>query len=295
MYIQSLIIFAGINIIAVGGLALLTGYTGIFSCGHAGFMAIGAYASVCLYKYLGIPFVLAILLGGAASLLVGLIIGYPALRNKMEGDAFAILMIGFTAVVRVIFSNIKPYINGALGISNIPKYSSVWVVLAFTIVMVWILHNYVTSEYGKNCIAIAQQELAAEMVGVEVLKLKLTSLAISAFYGGVAGGLYAFFSTFLSPSTFADAKSDDLLAAVVLGGIFSLSGPLAAAAILIIIPEVMRFLAIWRLVFYGLAFVVIMQFKPEGLMGYQEFSFKWVRKLIAKARRHNHGTNNPTS
>ena len=122
------------------------------------------------------------------------------------------------------------------------------------------------------------------MVGINVLKTKVTSLAISAFYGGVAGGLYAFFATFLSPSTFAEAKSDDLLAAVVLGGICSMSGPLAAAAVLIVIPEVLRFLALWRLVFYGLAFVLIMQFKPEGLMGYREFDFSWVGKLYKKIR-----------
>lgn len=282
MYLQSLIIFVCINMIAVGGLALLTGYTGIFSCGHAGFMAIGAYTSVIVFKYFGIPYVLAILLGGLASLLIGLFIGYPALCNKMEGDAFAICMIGFTAVVRVVISNTKPYFNGALGISGIPKYSTVWPVMIFTVVLIFLLHNYIRSDYGKNCIAISQQEAAAEMVGINVLKTKVTSLAISAFYGGVGGGLYAFFATFLSPSTFAEAKSDDLLAACVLGGICSMSGPLAAAAVLIVVPEVLRFLAQWRLVFYGLAFVLIMQFKPEGLMGYREFSFKWVRNLFHK-------------
>lgn len=284
MYLESLVIFVCINMIAVGGLALLTGYTGIFSCGHAGFMSIGAYASVVLFRHLGVPYVFAILLGGVAAMLIGLLIGYPALRNKMEGDAFAICMIGFTAVVRVVLSNTKTLINGALGISGIPKLSSMWAVLGFTVVLIYLLHNYIRSDYGKNCIAIAQQEPAAEMVGINVLKTKVTSLAISAFYGGVAGGLYAFFATFLSPSTFAEAKSDDLLAAVVLGGICSMSGPLAAAAVLIVIPEVLRFLALWRLVFYGLAFVLIMQFKPEGLMGYREFDFSWVGKLYKKIR-----------
>ena len=295
MYIQSLIIFACINMIAVSGLALLTGYTGIFSIGHAGFLAIGAYASVIAYMDFGVPYFLAILLGGLASVVVSVIIGYPALRNKMAGDAFAIVMLGFCTVVRVIISNTQPFFNGALGISGIPKLSTVWVIIAFTVVMIACMRNYIHSDFGKNCLAVQQQELAAEMVGISLLKTKLISLMISAFYGGVAGGLYAFFATFLSPSTFADAKSDDLVAAVVLGGMCSLSGPLAAAAILIILPEVLRFLAIWRLVFYGIAFVIIMQFKPEGLFGYQEFSFRWIKVLYHKMRRKSNGSSVGTS
>jgi branched-chain amino acid transport system permease protein len=146
------------------------------------------------------------------------------------------------------------------------------------------MRNFLRSHYGKNCIAIQQQETAAEMVGINVLKTKLIALMISAFYAGVAGGLFSFFATYLAPTNFSEAKSDDLLAAVVLGGINTLSGPLLAAAILVVLPEALRFLAIWRLVFYGAAFVAIMQFKPEGLMGYREISFKWVGSLYKRVR-----------
>ena len=148
--------------------------------------------------------------------------------------------------------------------------------------MVWLMRNFLKSHYGKNCIAINQQELAAEMVGVDTVKAKLIALMISAFYGGISGGLFSFFATYIAPTTFAEAKSDDLLAAVVLGGMCSLSGPILATVFLVILPEVLRFLVLWRLVFYGAAFVIIMQFKPEGLMGYREISFKWLEDLFKR-------------
>lgn len=288
MYLQSLAIFACVNMIAVAGLVLLTGYTGIFSIGHAGFMAVGAYAAVISFKYLGIPFLFAIVIGGIVAVLISIIIGYPALMNKMAGDAFAIVMLGFVSVVRITITNIKPVFNASFGISDIPRLSTMSVVLAFTVILVYFMRNFLKSHYGKNCVAVQQQELAAEMVGVDILKTKLIALIISAFYAGVAGGLFSFYATYLAPTNFSEAKSDDLLAAVVLGGMNSLSGPLLAAAILVILPEALRFLAIWRLVFYGAAFVLIMQFKPEGLMGYREISFKWVGKLFKKVRGKTH-------
>lgn len=282
MYLMSLVIFACVNIIAVSGLVLLTGYTGIFSIGHAGFLAVGGYAAVIVFKYLGVPFLPAIVFGGLCAVVVSVIIGYPALRNKMAGDAFAIVMLGFVAVVRISISNIYPVFQGAHGISEIPRLSTVWTVVPITVVMVVLMRNFLKSQYGKNCVAVQQQELAAEMVGVDIVKTKLVSLMISAFYGGVSGGLFSFFATYIAPTTFAEAKSDDLLASVVLGGMGSLSGPMLAAVVLVVLPEVLRFLQLWRLVFYGAAFVLIMQFKPEGLMGYQEISWKWFVGLFKK-------------
>jgi len=256
----------------------------LFSIGHAGFMAVGGYAAVVFYKYFGVPFFLAIVLGGLVAVGFSVVLGYPALRNKLEGDAFGIVMLGFVTVVRVSISNIKPVLGGAIGITGIPRLSNIWVVLGFTAVLLYFMRNFVRSDYGKNCIAIQQQETAAEMIGVNPLKTKLRALMISAFYGGVAGGLFAFYATFISPMSFAEAKSDDLLAAVVLGGMCSLSGPILAIAILVALPEVLRFLATWRLVFYGLAFIVIMLYRPAGLFGYREISFKWITAGYRKLR-----------
>lgn len=283
MYILSILVFVCVHAIAVSGLALLTGYTGIFSIGHAGFMAVGAYTSVILYQNVGVPFILSIICGGISAVLFSVVLGYPAMRKKLEGDAFGIVMLGFVTVVRVSISNL-PALGGAIGISGIPRLSTVWLVILVTAFMIYCMRNFIHSDYGKNCMAVQQQEAAAEMVGVNLVVTKLQALMISAFYGGVAGGLFVFYSTFVSPMSFAEAKSNDLLAAVVLGGMCSLSGPVTAAGILVILPEVLRFLETWRLVFYGLAFILIMLFRPDGLFGYREISFRWVVRLYEKGK-----------
>ncbi len=275
MYIASVIVTICANIVAVIGLALLTGYTGMFSLGHAGFMCIGAYAAVLLNKYFMVPYVFALILGGFAAVIISLIIGYPTLRNKLRGDYFAICMLGFGTVVRLILNNMNnPITNGALGITNIPKLTTLWSALLFMSVLVYFMWNFVNSQYGKNCVAIQQQEVAAEMMGVSIVRTKLLSLAISAFYCGVAGGLLGFWLQYIAPATFSDTRSNDFLATLVTGGTNSISGPFLAAILLTTMLEYLRFLVNWRLVVYGLLYILIMRFRPEGIMGYKEFSLK---------------------
>jgi branched-chain amino acid transport system permease protein len=275
MYIASVLVTICANVVAVIGLALLTGYTGMFSLGHAGFMCIGAYAAVLLNKYFMVPYVFALILGGFASVLISLVIGYPTLRNKLRGDYFAICMLGFGTVVRLVLNNMNnPITNGALGITNIPKLTTLWSALLFMSVLVYFMWNFVNSQYGKNCIAIQQQEVAAEMMGVSIVRTKLLSLAISAFYCGVSGGLLGFWLQYIAPATFSDTRSNDLLATLVTGGTNSITGPFFAAMLLTTMLEYLRFLVNWRLVVYGLLYIFIMRFRPEGIMGYKEFSFK---------------------
>ena len=281
MYIISIIVTACTNIISVIGLALLTGYTGMFSLGHAGFMCIGAYTAVLLNKYLMVPYVLALILGGCGATLVSLIIGYPTLRNKLRGDYFAICMLGFGTIVRLILNNVNnPVTNGALGLTNIPKLTTLWSTLLFTAALVFFMWNFVHSQYGKNCVAIQQQEVAAEMMGVRIVRTKLLSFAISAFYCGVAGGQLAFWLQYISPATFSDTRSNDFLATLVTGGTNSITGPFLAAAILTSMLEYLRSLVNWRLVVYGLLYILIMRFRPEGIMGYKEFSLKKTIKFF---------------
>jgi branched-chain amino acid transport system permease protein len=275
MYIASVVVTICANIVAVIGLALLTGYTGMFSLGHAGFMCIGAYSAVLLNKYFMVPYVFTLILGGFASVLVSLIIGYPTLRNKLRGDYFAICMLGFGTIVRLILNNMNnPITNGALGITNIPKLTTLWSALLFMSVLVYFMWNFVNSQYGKNCVAIQQQEVAAEMMGVSIVRTKLLSLAISAFYCGVAGGLLGFWLQYIAPASFSDTRSNDFLATLVTGGTNSITGPFLATVLLTTMLEYLRFLVNWRLVVYGLLYILIMRFRPEGIMGYKEFSFK---------------------
>jgi branched-chain amino acid transport system permease protein len=275
MYIASVVVTTCANIVAVIGLALLTGYTGMFSLGHAGFMCIGAYAAVLLNKYFMVPYVFALILGGFAAIIVSIIIGYPTLRNKLRGDYFAICMLGFGTVVRLILNNMNnPITNGALGITNIPKLTTLWSALLFMVVLVYFMWNFVNSQYGKNCVAIQQQEVAAEMMGVSIVRTKLLALAISAFYCGVAGGMLGFWLQYIAPATFSDTRSNDFLATLVTGGTNSITGPLIAAALVTTSLEYLRFLVNWRLVVYGLLYILIMRFLPGGIMGYREFSLK---------------------
>ncbi len=280
-YINAIIILSGINIIAALGVSIITGYAGLFTIGHAGFMALGGYISAILVKEFNFPFPLALLLGGAFAGFSSFIIGYPAFRSRLRGDYFAIATLGFSEAIRLLLNNTKVLgsikLGGAFGYMNLPNSTSVGVVLVAVVLALFFAHMFVTSQYGKNCIAIGQDEVAAQMMGVDLLKTKLIALFISAFYAGVAGGLLGFYFAYLSPSFFTITKSSDLLAAVVFGGIQSLIGPFITAFVLVAVPELLRSLAEWRLIIYGFLFVIVMIFRPQGLLGYVEMNFNFAR------------------
>lgn len=270
-YLQGILILISINIVAVCGVIILTGYTGLFSLGHAGFVSIGAYFSAVLCKDFGVPFILAMVLGGLVAALSSVIVGYPTLRGKLKGDYFAIAMMGFAEAIRLLFSNIYPYFNGALGLSGIPKKITLGNALLFAAVVIFFTYQYVHSQHGRLALSIREQEVAAELIGVNVTKEKMKSLMISAFLCGVSGGMTAFYYTYMTPNTFSAEVSNNMLSAVVFGGMGSISGPVIASAILTAIPEVLRAVARWRLVIYGLLMVVVMLFRPEGLLGNRDF------------------------
>ena len=283
-YLSTICVLGCINIIGVLGLAILTGYTGLFSIGHAGFMAIGAYTAAALHLQFHVPFLLAILLGGLIAGFSSFIIGYPAFRGlgKLRGDYFAIATLGFSEAVRLLFNTTYTFFGGAYGLTGIPAFTTLPVAIGFTLLAFLGAHNLVTSQHGKNCIAAGQDEVAAQMMGVDLLRTKMAALFISAVYVGVSGGLFAFYMTYLSPSNFGIAKSSDLLAAVVFGGMQSLIGPTITAVLLVAIPELLRFLLAWRLVIYGVLFVVVMVYRPQGLLGYREMDFRWFWNAVGR-------------
>jgi branched-chain amino acid transport system permease protein len=186
-YINAILILGGINVIAALGVAILTGYTGLFSMGHAGFMALGGYMTAVLYMVLKIPFPIALILGGLFSGVCSFIIGYPAFRTRLRGDYFAIATLGFSEAVRLILNNTYKVIGGAYGFTGIPQLTNLPIVLVAMGLAIWFAHNFVTSQHGKNCAAISEDEVAAEMMGVNLLRTKLTALFLSAVYAGVAG------------------------------------------------------------------------------------------------------------
>jgi branched-chain amino acid transport system permease protein len=281
-YLLGVASVAGINLLATLGMVILTGYTGLFSVGHAGFMAIGAYTSAILVMRLKVPFLLALLAGGILAALLSLLIGYPSLRGRMRGDYFAISMLGFGESIRLILSNTTPVIGGAMGLPGIPQKTTFWYVLVIDILALIMVRNYVKSQWGRNSIAVREQEVAAMMMGVDTPRVKIWALAISAFFVGCSGGLWAFFMTYIQPLQFAQTKSSDLLASVVFGGINSITGPSFAAFFLAFVPELLREVAKWRLVAYGAIFVIIMIVRPQGLFGYRDIGFEHVHKILGK-------------
>jgi len=280
-YIEQILVLIGINLIAVLGLSILTGFTGLFSFGHAGFMAIGAYISAIFTARLHLPFALAIVAGAAAAGLVSIFIG--RLTLKLKGDYFCIATMGFGEAVRVILNNIN-YVGGARGWESLPQLTNIWVVLGLDIVFVIVTWNLINSRQGRNMVAVREEELAAQMAGIDVYRHKMIALVVSAAMAGIAGALMANFIQFIRPTMFNMAKSTDLTIMVIFGGLGSISGSIVGTILLVSLPELFRNFAQWRLVIYGLAVIIIMVGRPKGVMGGFELTPSGIRKSMASRR-----------
>ena len=230
-YLQATLATICINIILAASLNLITGFTGQFSLGHAGFMSIGAYiCALILLRFPTLPGFLAGLLAGAVlAALVGILVGLPTLRLK--GDYLAIATLGMSEIIRVVFTNLE-ITNGAAGLSGIPQFVNWFWLYLFSVGTVLLLLNFLNSSHGRACISIREDEMAAESVGISVTKYKVIAFTVGAFCAGIAGGLYASYFYFLKPGTFGFLKSIDVLVIVVLGGLGSLSGSVLAAILL---------------------------------------------------------------
>ena len=272
----------GIYMIAILGVSVLTGFTGLFSMGHAGFMAIGAYTSALATMKLGVPVPIGICMGVIAALTVGLLIGYPTL--KLKGDYFVIATLGIGQATKLIIENLPDITGGSRGLTNVPKGSNFWVVWLIVIIVVILIRNFLNSKQGRNCIDVREEELATASIGASVSRHKLLSMGISCALCGLSGALLAHYMHYLSPSMFTMAKSDELVMTVILGGSGSLTGTIIASLILVPLPEILRFGAVqeWRMVFYGLLVVLVIIFKPSGLMGNKEFSIAGIINFIKK-------------
>jgi branched-chain amino acid transport system permease protein len=261
------------------GLSLLTGFTGLFSFGHAGFMAIGGYTAAAMMMKLGVPFVPSLLIGGLAAAIVSLLIG--RLTLNLKGDYFCIAMLGFGEAVRLILDNVQ-YFGGARGWPGLPIETDLLTVVIIDIVGIIVLRNIIRSRHGRNMIAIREEELASQVVGINVLKYKMTSLFISAFYAGVGGAMLGTYFGFLQPKIFSMTRSTELMIMVIFGGLGSLSGSVLGTMVLVSLPEILRDFSKWRLVVYGAVVVFMIIARPEGLMGGKEISFKGIYKLLLK-------------
>lgn len=256
---QSLLVPVGVNIILAVSLNLTVGFLGELTLGHAGFMSVGAYAGCLFTVYANLPtyieFPIALLIGGVVAALFGIIIGVPALRLK--GDYLAIVTLAFGEIIRSVFTNLE-ITGGAGGLKGIDKTSNFTIVFVAALITIIVISNLVHSRHGRAICSIRDNIIASESVGINVVYHKLLAFVIAAFFAGVAGVIYGHNLGILKPATFDFNKSIEILVIVVLGGMGSIVGSIVSATIITLLPEVLRFLADYRMLIYAVVLVVMM-------------------------------------
>lgn len=291
-YDYDIIIKIGLNIILAVSLNLINGYTGQFSLGHAGFMSVGAYTSAAVTMDLGpkilphgagmwydaspmILFVLAMIAGGLAAALAGALVGAPSLRLK--GDYLAIVTLGFGEIIRVIVRNIDS-LGGALGLNGIPDYTNLFWVAAVAIICIYVTLAMVHSSYGRGFLAVRDDEVAAEAMGLDTTRYKIVAFVVGAFFAGVAGALYGHYTLSIDPKGFDFNKSIEIVVMVIVGGMGNTLGVIAAAILLTLLPEFLRPIAQYRMAVYSFLLIVLMLTRPQGL-----FTWRRKRKVVLAA------------
>ena len=287
----------GINIILAVSLNLINGYTGQFSLGHAGFMAVGAYTAAAitnqfgeLNPYLSIAvFLGALLAGGLLAAVAGLLVGIPTLR--LRGDYLAIVTLGFGEIIRVVFQNMQS-VGGARGLRVMQGWTNFFWAFGFAAVTVYVVTALVHSTYGRGFIAVRDDEVAASAMGISTTKYKVTAFVVGAFFAGIAGGLYAHSKQFITPGGFNFMQSIAIVVMVILGGMGNTIGVIIAAILLTLLPEGLRAIAdiehipgivtahpfVWvsdtRMIIYSLLLIILMLTRPQGLFS--------LRKSLSK-------------
>lgn len=268
-YYVQVVTMMGIFLIAALGLHLITGVTGQFSFGHAAFLSIGAYCSALMSIHLHTPFILNMLAGGLMAALWGVLLGFPSLR--LTGDYLGITTLGFGEIVRVVFINMK-ITGGAGGLGGIPRETNIVIVYIVVALTIWGLYRIQNSRFGRALAAIREDEIAAESMGINPLLYKIKGFALGTFFAGISGSLFAHMMQYLNPADFGFARSFEILNYVVLGGLGSIPGAILGTAVLSLAPEFLRFVQEYRMLIYGALMVLMMIFRPHGLLGGIDFA-----------------------
>jgi branched-chain amino acid transport system permease protein len=312
-YYLRIVNLIGINIILVASLNLTNGFTGIFSLGHAGFMALGAYSSALLtlpaaQKALslpdlppwlaatGAPFPAALLVAGMVAAFAALLIGFPVLR--LRGHYLAVATMGFLVIVRVVLVNAESITRGARGISGLPRYTDSWWVYGTAVVVLYLLRRLTTSAYGRGLMAIRDNPAAAESLGIPLARYRLMAFCVGAFFAGVGGALWGHLQSVIAPGFFSYGETFFLVEISIIGGTASLTGAVVGSVIMTLLPELLRNLegggSILGLAIpplYGLSqlilaalLILIIIFRQQGIMGAREFSWSFLARRRAAGK-----------
>lgn len=277
LYYSNLLITIMINVILAVSLHLIIGITGQFSIGHAGFLAVGAYISAICTMQFNMPFIISLVIGAIAAAFMGLVIGIPTLR--LRGDYLAIATLGFGEIIRIIFLNWN-YVGGASGMQI--TQMTTWTYAFFgALATIIIISNFTNSRHGRACIAVREDEIAADSMGINTTYYKVVAFVIGAFFAGLAGGLFSHNFYIILPGQFGFLKSFDILIYVVLGGLGSMTGAILAAALLTIVSLYLQDFPETRMIIYSLVLIIVMLYRPSGLMGTKEITdlFKFKKRF----------------
>ena len=281
-YFMFVLTLACINVILATSLNLINGFTGQFSLGHAGFMAVGAYFAGSLTKFAHWSFVPALLVGALAAAVAGMLVGLPTLR--LRGDYLAIATLGFGEIIRMLIIASDQiglrFLEGPRGVMGITKYTTFAWAYALAGLTVWLIANFIWSTHGRACVSIREDEIASEAMGVDTTRYKVMAFTFGAACAGLAGGLHGHFLQLLHPSSYDFMKSVDYLVMIVVGGMGSLTGSAIAAVFLTVFTELLRKAMELRMIVYALSLVVIMLTRPQGLLGGKEMSLGVFRHLV---------------
>jgi len=274
--IVSVLIFTSISIIGVLGVFFITGLTGMFSLGQASFMAIGAYSSGILVTQFNLPFPLAIIAGIALGVLFGFIVGLPTIR--LRTDYIALVTFGFGEAIIAILNNMTNITGGAMGLSGIPNYTTLPLALGSAAFCVFLAVNFKYSKFGRQCIALKNDELAARSMGIHVERIKMTTFLLAAGITAYAGVLYGFYTTYVDPGIFNWNRSAEWIIMVFFGGMGSITGAIVSSVILGTLPEILRFASEWRIVLYCVIVLLVINFRPMGMFGERELFHRGGKK-----------------
>lgn len=297
-YVLYILTLIAIYIIATVSLNLTNGYSGLFSLGHAGFMAVGAYTSALLtfpaemrsiYGLAHLPAILgganfqwpflpALLVGGLCAAVLALPVGFPVLR--LRGHYLAVATLGFMVIVQTLATNLTDITRGALGINGIPHYTDIWLAYALVVITVYVVWRLLNSSYGRAMMAIREDETAAQVLGIDLTKYKLLSFTVGAFFAGVAGALFCHLTTAISPYDFSFALTFDIVVFLIVGGSGTLTGSIVGPAVLtgltFGLKPVEEGLGIYGLieVIFALLLITTVTKRRGGLSGGKEISLK---------------------
>ena len=276
-YSAQILIMCAINAIMALSVNIICGITGQLSLGQAGFMALGGYATILLTDTAHLPLPVSIILAALITAFFGFLIGFPTLR--LEGDYLAIVTLAFGEIIRVVLVNLKDLtggLNGKQFNTTLTFFDgpAFFVITGILILVIILLQNFIRSTYGRAILAVREDEVAANANGIGVFKYKMIGFVIASFVAGIGGALYVSRIGFIKPDQASFTKSIDYLIFVVLGGMGSTTGAILAAYVLTFLQEVLRFLKDFRLLIYPVVLIIVMIFRPQGLLGTKEFSFE---------------------